>query len=825
MLKNREELTIAGVTTNPPDIVADIPYFDVAASEPRDVNGQNPPYTFNTNWNVSTADTALHYPHFYYKYSTFSTQAGGNALWGNRLITISPDRYNYLIHPGFPDPANPRRIGTDDTFYHEVGHMVFQSIPYSNYCHEGGVGMSNFAPEQAELWGGLYSEVTQDLFATLLEYHRYGEGLVSDRYTGGVDYLPDWTYGEGNSGPNPRDMQHPDLPGLDIRKAESLNDYDAKDRGKWNMGVIHKYYYLLANDICDKDRGCSGDANEIENDPCTCVQEEVAGGCDDPGNNYSRTSLDATSTRVYHTRNMASTCALNHAMNGTSGPGYQQYHNGVKVSSIDETHIGGKPGRERLGNYFARFMFQDNLADAFMADEYLAYDIMDAYQEVIIEEAQWNSNQPFTNEMDAHFRSRDAIGIWSQLGNYYQANAEVMSNGMDAAMFNWSDVPLYPWDIGWNMEFLFYSDKQEKTAAIYRTCWNVHNDSDGDYDYCFQNPSGWIEWTIDEIDPDGYYYPSSVPSVDVNKVDPGETNHGVWVVFTRKHIAESHHRICKRQVPVVPNYGQPSPVSCSIHMTQKRPAVGHFIRSDGSSGEMVVYEDPLDNRLKSFEWNSQSELYNLPATAECPANSEFRPETVTHDDHLWLFWVQNTGANDYSRLCYSRYEHQQGSPAWSTPRYIEFDGRITGAGTQERRIAGPPVATTRNGVINLAVKDEESSGGEASWIWTIQLDDRTNGDGQFWKCENREHALNHCSKITGAGKARFEELSPWLPNTLWEASQEEIGAIATTEYLEGMENSGTGYRQDYTFFYNPKYYYSQTPAHWGDMTVWARESW
>ena len=175
-------------------------------------------------------------------------------------------------------------------------------------------------------------------------------------------------------------------------------------------------------------------------------------------------------------------------------------------------------------------------------------------------------------------------------------------------------------------------------------------------------------------------------------------------------------------------------------------------------------------------------------------------------------------------------------PYWEDPRWIPFEGQFETCGTQDRRLNGPPEAETRNGIINLVVRDIETANAPYAndpWVWMIQLSDE-NQDGIFEECMGLEECAGDCWDAPCSLENNFEERSNWVPHTEFYANPNsyEVGALASTEHLYDMAADALNFpdlRQDYTFFYNPPGF--TTPIEkagappFSDVSVWVRESW
>ena len=807
------------------DIVFDFPVYDVLATEPRDneiFDGIAFPW-----------DDEIHYPFFWTAESGYSK----GSRWGNQRIIISPDRYNRSFDGG-------NQFAADDTVYHEMGHMLQQGFPESNYYRgydpltPPAIAPQRFDHETCVMWEGIHTEPMPDLVAALIEYRRYSTGRVmgaNGNINADHEYEPDWNYAEGLTTVSARDMQRPDSFGHN-QGPESLNDFrirrtpvltnDYRDAALHNTsGLINKFNFLFGNDICDKDHNCGGLADELVNDPCSCGAGAPL--CDNSGGTYQRAN------DRYHTIMPPSSCHLDSSTTTPGDPtseGFQQYHNGVEVTSLDRTHEDGENGLERLGRLYFRMLF-DPAAITYEGDEFLPYEFMDAMEDALMKDTGWVSPDPFA-PLIPFYRARDAVGFWTEIGNHFKIQQTIADEGLSAAFVNWKPGAAYPM----NTEWIFGFEPSNHTIYLaLRLCWNMDWDSDGDMDYCLANPN-WYYYVVEGPSMPGMNWATSVPSVDVNdEGDPtNDPNHGLWIVYNATILAATTNAICKRQVPISPNTGTATPRECTTDfVSDLRPGVGHYLDPNASeTKEVIVYADADDSGiLKSFEWGAVAgdELTIPQANNDCGNSSLWRPEVVNHDGYVWAFWTAESGLN----LCYSRLRHDDPNPHWEDPHNIPFEGDFDTCGTQSRRLNGPPEAETRNGIINLVIRDVETANSppNAPWIWMIQLSDQDHS-GIFEECRgNLEECAGDCRADCGQWN-NYEERSNWVPHTEFYVNPDspEVGALASTEHLLNMKNTLSGNRQDYTFFYNPKGY-SDPPIEkasgflWSDLSVWVRESW
>jgi hypothetical protein len=298
-----------------------------------------------------------------------------------------------------------------------------------------------------------------------------------------------------------------------------------------------------------------------------------------------------------------------------------------------------------------------------------------------------------------------------------------------------------------------------------------------------------------------------------------------------------------------PNDSATTPQQCIFHptpiyQTTKRPAIGHYVDAlnNDVTHEIIVYSDWSTGALRSFMWDLPSgpkagTQKAIPASNDCTSIANWRPEVVNHDDTVWAFWV-----NDGDRLCYSRYVHNDlargadpADPAtafWEAARAIPFDGNIETWGTMDRVLDGPPSATVRNGIINLAVRDCDLNVTNCyPWVWMIQLNDAAGfktHDGIFGKCRFVDECDGPCRDDCGGGgeRANWEQRSNWVPQVPFHGNTTtgEIGALATTEKLFYMTDT-SGQRHDYTFFYDPNGFMTGAAVTENDLRVWVRKSW
>ncbi len=831
------ELSNAGVTsgTLTGDISFDFPVYSVLASEPRDTaifDGIAFPW-----------DDERHYPFFWTAFSGYSK----GSRWGNQRILISPSRYNRSFDGG-------NQFAADDTVYHEIGHMLQQGFPESNYYRgydpltPSVVAPQRFDHKTCVMWKGIHHESMPDLYAALIEYYRFSTDrvIIENGNTNsfididGDEYKPDWNYGEGLVTGPARDMQRPDHADLD-RFPESLNDFkfrrtsdatldyrDAEIHGA--SGLIGKFNFLFGNDICDKDNRCGENANELVNDPCTCGAADAnTPVCyDDPLNPRYQRANDR-----FHTVMPPSSCQLNGSTEtpgDTTSEGFQQYHCGVEVTSLDRTHEGGENGLERLGRLYFRMLF-DPAAITYEGDEFLPYAFMDAVEDALMNDTGWSFPDPFA-PLIPFYRARDAVGFWTEIGNYFPIQQTIADEGLSAAFVNWKPGAAYPM----NTEWIFGFEPSNHTIYLaLRLCWNTDADGDGDMDYCLANPN-WYYYVVEGPAMPGVNWAKSVPSVDVNdEGDPNnDSNHGLWIVYNATILAATTNAICKRQVPISPNTGTATPRDCNTDfVSDLRPGAGHYLDPNASeTREVIVFADASDSgKLKSFEWGQVTgdELTIPQANIACGNSSIWRPEVVNHDGYVWVFWTAESGLD----LCYSRLRHDDPNPHWEDPHRIPFEGDFDTCGTQSRRLNGAPEAETRNGIINLVVRDVETANTPPNdpWVWMIQLSDQDQS-GIFEECRGGvEECAGDCRADCSEWN-NYEERSNWVPHTEFYVNPDspEVGALASTEHLLNMKNALSGNRQDYTFFYNPKGY-TDPPIEkasgflWSDLSVWVRESW
>lgn len=537
-----------------------------------------------------------------------------------------------------------------------------------------------------------------------------------------------------------------------------------------------------------------------------------------------------------HTIEPSSSCILHGATdNGTpETEGFQQYHFGVKSTSLDRSHLpAGELGRDRLGRLFFRMIF-DAGALTFGANDALPYEFMDAFLDALMNDIGWTWLAPPEQEVVDFVRVRDSLGFWTPIGNYFQLPPDVGTQGLTAAMVDWGMDTFVETR---NTEWLFsFAPAPNVIYLTLRGCWNKKWDGDDDMDYCFGNASWTPPLIVDEPDLSGWFQPEGTPALDINDVDAtgvNDANHGLWIVY-RAH-AGAGMGICKKQVPIAPNRqvtGSPPTRVCDWtsgppHTSNHRPGVGHYTGASGGTHEVVVYADADDSdKLKSFEWDGDTGDTGWDLVipeGQCPTISQFRPEVVNHDGHVWTFWVGDQPGSNIHGLCYSRLNHSVGD--WEPSRIIPFDGDLETCGIQFRSLGGPPEAVERNGVVNLAIRDAVLS--LNSWVWMIQLDD-INGDGQFWECDNVEECAGGCFEDCSGDRTNWEERSTWVPHTRFDAASPEIGDLATTEHLHEMAADSTAphLRQDYTFFYNPlNGYFPGTDIEFFELGVHVRESW
>ncbi len=836
---NHMETELTGVTTSPSDISLGFPSFSVLASEPRNsaIVPVAPPY-YNTEEQS---------PFFQRASSSWSPYG----KWGvNQRVAISPGRYNNSF-------MGPEHFASDDTIYHELGHMLWHGTFGSNY-YEGNdpyvppLLIPPFDNSACIMWQGIYRESMPDTVAALVEYYRWSEGRVMDvgdnaNINADHEYEPDWHYNEGLSDGFIRDMQRPDHRGLS-RRPESLNDFrfrrtadatidyrDAEIHGA--SGLISRFNFLFGNDICDKDNGCGGNANELVNDPCTCGAGDANTPIcyDDPALPTFPTYQRANDR--FHTVMPPSSCQLNGSTDILGDPttkGFQQYHFGVEVTSLDRTHDNGENGLERLGRLYFRMLF-DNAAITYEGDEFLPYAFMDAMEDALMKDLPWAFPDPFVPLMP-FYRARDAVGFWTDIGPYFKIPQSIADEGLSAAFVNlrYAAAP----DVNANTEWIFGFEPSNHTIYLaLRLCWNKDYDGDNDMDYCFAN-ADWYTFTVDGPAISPSFLARSVPSVDVNDEDDGDPvtdpNHGLWIVYNAviPTAAGDIDMICKRQVPIYPNTGLTAPRECDTnHVTDLRPGVGHYVEATiptFKTREVIVYADAEDwGHLKSFEWGVTGSDLDIPESNACDNFSNWRPEVVNHDGYVWAFWT--TKGNQGSGVCYSRLRHDIPTPEWEDPRLIPFEGQFDTCGTQSRVLNGPPEAETRNGIINLVVRDLETT--NEPWVWMIQLSDQNN-DGIFEECVGLEECAGDCRNCPGQPENNYEERSNWVPHTEFytNPNSSEVGALASTEHLLNMAApSAPTLRQDYTFFYNPQGYTDPIEKGTGipkvDLSVWVRESW
>jgi len=318
--------------------------------------------------------------------------------------------------------------------------------------------------------------------------------------------------------------------------------------------------------------------------------------------------------------------------------------------------------------------------------------------------------------------------------------------------------------------------------------------------------------------------------LDVNDAGDAalDANHGLWIVY--RALGGPIPGICRKRVPVFPNQGFPSTRQCDwTRATDFRPGAGHYTFTTNAgqtvTHEVIVYADADDSdQLKSFEWGvtggaelDEAEIPDDPG--HCRNYSSWRPEVVSNNDQTWAFWIGTRGAF----LCYSRYVPPAAGvlASWESPKEIPFDGEFSSCGAQDRILYGPPSATVRNGIINLAVRDRDQVNlNPDPWVWMIQLND-TDNDGLFQECEGTtDECPGSCSAECGH-RVFWEERSPWVPHTEMSATYAEVGPMATTEHLL-MTPSQTDPHEDYTFFYNPTI---AAGAGQADLLVRVRQSW
>ncbi len=820
------------ITTPSGVLYNDVPDVEIMASEPVD------PATFAFTaatwdpWRDDSVDLGVgvgqrqnHFPHYPSTGSAYFSAGGG---WGSPHIMMNPRRYNYLNMIG----GGGEERGADDVLYHEFGHYLYHGVPGSHY--EYTTGINPFDAAECGMWRGVYTETGPDLVGAVLENRRW---MITEQH---ID-KPDWIHSEGTGGR--RDLQHPDRSGATRRAPESFNDFhfvrepgdpvnfsgENESEIHTTAGMINRFYFLLGNNICDLENGCGAGSHAYSNaGRCSCWMQNGSTLCDNSGGTYDR------DFEKWHTIEPASSCLYHGAVEDPldmDSAGFQQWHNGVRVTSLDQTHVdGGVDGAEMMGRIHARMLFEDG-PDWFELNDRLPFDFMDAFYTALISETGYAWPDPFEEEA-LFYRARDSVGFWTSIGNYFEnLNPNVVEEGITGALINWDPGPSTPIpENKWNSEWLFgFNPLNNRIGLALRGCWNSHEDTDGDRDYCFDNPN-WLFMLMDQpiVTPFGPLVPHSVPAVDINDDgDPSDPNHGLWLVHRSTIGAAAIDIICRRIVPVFPNVGAPSARACDIfHHTTLRPAAGHYTVPGSTpveTREVIVYADVNDyNRLKSFEWGvAGSDKTIPPGQGTCGNTTKWRPEVVTHDDGVLALWI---GKGDRS-LCYSWYK--SGAPTWKPAMEIPFEEReFTSCGDNNRFFAGPPSATVRNGVVNVAVRDLDANGG-APWVWMIQLDD-IDGDYEFWDCEHVPECDGSCSADCHE-RVLWEERSPWVPHTEFHASptSPEVGGFATTEHLIKMKTTATQQRQDYTFFYNPTTFINApgtTPVP-PDLAVWVRESW
>lgn len=870
----------ADSATTSNDLFADVPDVEVLASEPiRTATVAGDPRAFfftpcstdglgnpipSSGWEpwrdddldydndhgLGIGQRQYHFPHFPLGSSYFSVGGG----WGGQHILLSAPRYDYLDHAG-PDPGNcsivdpeHSNLGVDDTLYHEMGHYLYNGVPGGHYISAGLDSTSPFNsadPAACVLWRGIYTETGADLMAAILEYRRWKAAHDLDPNT---PDRPDWMYGEGLRGSG-RDMQRPDGEDRNPRHPESLNDFhivtepgegdtfagEHESEIHTTSGAISRFYFLMGNDICDVDNGCGAGSDALSNaGHCSCWSD-VGGPAtqcvDDATPVYNR------SQEKWHTINPPDSCKHQQPDTVPGTPGFQQWHNGVEVTALDTSLDPTLPedGLERLGRIHARMLYQADV-DTFTFTPTMPQDFMDAFFSATIEETGWTWPDPFGAEEVSFYRARDAVGFWTPIGNYFEnLDPDVAAEGITAAMVNWGPDPSNPAQ-AWNSEWLFgFNPDTHRIGLLVRPCWNQDHDGDGDMDYCFAS-APWSYFVADWPSDSGWFIPLGVPSLDVNDAGDAalDTNHGLWIVY--RAVGGPNPGICRKMVPVFPNQGYPSTRQCDwTRATNFRPGAGHALdTATSTTREVVVFADANDgDQLKSFEWGIASSIRTIPIAGQCAPISPWRPEVVTHGGFVWALWTGAIPGSGQSALCYSRYVHDAAPSYWEAPKAIPFEGEITSCGDNSRVLAGPPSATVRNGIVNVAVRDRDLATGDMfngeSWVWMIQLADIdppgfAPANGEFWECNNTPECAGSCSADCG-GRDLWEERSPWVPHAEFDATLPEIGPLTTTQHLRSMATTSTGQRQDYTFFYNPTQIQSLTAVLPADMSVWVRESW